>query len=115
VRKPPVPPRRALHGGGELRLALALRRQGFSIAHTPRKQWASGRGAIVNEPRAVSDEARLERAVFISYATADRKEALAVCKALEGRGTRCWISTRDVAPGENYQEAIVRSLRDARA
>ena len=69
----------------------------------------------MNEPRAVSDEARLERAVFISYATADRKEALAVCKALEGRGTRCWISTRDVAPGENYQEAIVRSLRYARA
>src|SRR5213076_2260882 len=90
-------------------------RQGFSIAHTPPKQWASGRGAIVNEPRAVSDDARLERAVFISYATADRKEALAVCKALEGRGTRCWISTRDVAPGENYQEAIVRSLRYARA
>jgi len=73
-------------------------------------------GAIVNEPRAVSgDKARIERPVFISYATADRKEALAVCKAIEGRGTRCWISTRDVAPGENYQEAIVRSLRDARA
>ena len=45
----------------------------------------------------------------------DRKQALAVCKAIESRGTHCWISTRDVAPGENYQEAIVRSIRDARA
>ena len=53
--------------------------------------------------------------VFVSYATADRKQALSVCKALEGRGAECWISTRDVAPGENYQEAIVRSLREARA
>src|SRR4051812_29949849 len=54
-------------------------------------------------------------AVFISYATADRGEALKVCKAIERRGTRCWISTRDVPPGENYQEAIVQSLRTARA
>ena len=53
--------------------------------------------------------------VFISYATADRTEALKVCKAIERRGTRCWISMRDVPPGENYQEAIVQSLRTARA
>ena len=53
--------------------------------------------------------------MFVSYATADRKQALAVCKAIERRGVQCWISSRDVAPGQNYQEAIVRSLRDAAA
>ena len=53
--------------------------------------------------------------VFVSYATADRKRALSVCKALEQRGTECWIASRDVAPGENYQESIVRALRGARA
>ena len=53
--------------------------------------------------------------VFVSYATADRKQALLVCKALEQRGTECWIASRDVAPGENYQESIVRALRGARA
>jgi len=53
--------------------------------------------------------------VFISYATADRSTALKVCKAIERRGTRCWISMRDVPPGANYQEAIVQSLRTARA
>jgi hypothetical protein len=62
-----------------------------------------------------SDEREVTRPVFISYATSDRKEALAVCTALERRGTQCWISTRDVAPGDNYQEAIVRSLRNSRA
>ncbi len=53
--------------------------------------------------------------VFISYATADRAEALQVCEAIERRGARCWISFRDVRPGENYQEAIVQSIRTARA
>ena len=52
--------------------------------------------------------------MFVSYATADRKEALAVCKAIESRRTKCWISCRDVKPGENYQEAIVRAIRSAR-
>lgn len=55
------------------------------------------------------------RPVFISYATADRAEALKVCGAIERRGIQCWISTRDVPPGANYQEAIVQSLRTARA
>ncbi len=70
----------------------------------------------MNEPGPVTnDGSRVSRPVFVSYATADRKQALSVCKAIERRGTQCWISTRDVAPGENYQEAIVRSLRESRA
>jgi hypothetical protein len=55
------------------------------------------------------------RPVFISYATSDRKEALALCEAIERRGLACWIACRDVQPGENYQEAIVRAIRTARA
>src|SRR6476469_8177657 len=62
-----------------------------------------------------TDAADAPGPVFVSYATADRKQALAVCKAIERRGTACWISSRDVPPGENYQEAIVHSLREARA
>ena len=53
--------------------------------------------------------------VFVSYASRDCVQALRVTEAIESRGTRCWISTRDVAPGENYQEAIVRALRAAPA
>jgi len=64
---------------------------------------------------AISNEDRPPDLVFVSYATADRDEALKVCRALERRGTQCWISVRDVAPGANYQEAIVQSIRTARA
>lgn len=66
----------------------------------------------MNESGAATGEDR--GSVFISYATADRNEALKVTKAIERRGTRCWISMRDVPPGANYQEAIVQSLRTAR-
>jgi tetratricopeptide (TPR) repeat protein len=64
---------------------------------------------------ATPEKSALTRSAFISYATADRKQALSVCKAIERRGTNCWISMRDVEPGENYQEAIVQAIRDARA
>ena len=75
-----------------------------------------GRGHAVNElTPATPERSGLDRAVFVSYATADRKQALSVCKAIERRGTQCWISSRNVEPGENYQEAIVHAIRDARA
>ena len=70
----------------------------------------------MNEPGPVSSDDRgLTKRVFISYATVDRKRALSICKAIERRGSRCWISCRDVAPGQNYQEEIARSVRNARA
>jgi len=70
----------------------------------------------VNKPEPVNDpDRRILHPIFISYATADRAEALKVCKAIERRGTRCWVSMRDVPPGANYQEAIVQAIRDAGA
>ncbi|HEV2596530.1 MAG TPA: TIR domain-containing protein [Sphingomicrobium sp.] len=66
----------------------------------------------MNKPEKLSSDDGLAKGpVFISYATADRKEALSVCKAIERRGTTCWISCRDVEPGENYQEAIVAAIQ----
>lgn len=53
--------------------------------------------------------------VFVSHATVDRKHAIAASKALGRRGIECWIASRDIAPGENYQESIVHALRAARA
>ena len=64
---------------------------------------------------AITEGVAPTRPAFISYATADRKRALSVCTALEKGGTTCWISCRDVAPGEIYQEAIVRAIRGAGA
>jgi hypothetical protein len=51
--------------------------------------------------------------IFISCASKDRKAALTLCAAIEARGFPCWISSRDVGPGENFQEAIVRAIRNA--
>ena len=74
-----------------------------------------GKGHAVDESPLLDEAERVASPVFISYATTDRKDALSICRALEKRGTACWISCRDVAAGENYQEAIVRALRNAPA
>jgi hypothetical protein len=52
--------------------------------------------------------------IFISYSSIDRKIAETICQALESRGYDCWISCRNVSPGENFQESIVKALRSAR-
>ena len=51
--------------------------------------------------------------IFISYSSKDRDMAETICRALEARGHTCWISCRDVYPGQNFQEAIVQALRSA--
>jgi TIR domain len=57
----------------------------------------------------------MEAVVFISHSSRDRKTAETLCKALESRGISCWISSRDIGPGQNFQEAIVKAVRTARA
>ena len=52
--------------------------------------------------------------IFISFASKDVKVALTLCQAIESRGFNCWISARDIQPGENFQVAIVRALRRAK-
>src|SRR5215471_16250106 len=52
--------------------------------------------------------------IFISYSSRDRHIALTVCQALENRGLSCWISCRDISPGENFQVSIVRAIRAAK-
>ncbi len=52
--------------------------------------------------------------IFISYSSKDEQIAERIYQALEARGYDCWIACRDVHPGENFQEAIVRALRSAK-
>jgi TIR domain len=52
--------------------------------------------------------------IFISYSSTDQKVAESICLALESRGQKCWISCRDIGPGENFQESIVKAIRSAR-
>ncbi len=53
--------------------------------------------------------------VFISHSSRDAAVAHEPAAALEAGGVACWISGRDVAPGANYQEAIVGAIAGARA
>lgn len=53
--------------------------------------------------------------VFLSYASADRAAADAVCAALEARGIRCWIAPRNVPAGADWGEAILTAIGRAHA
>src|SRR5882672_9201019 len=56
----------------------------------------------------------MDEPIFISFASNDRKAADAICKAVERRGMNCWIATRNIGAGENFQEAITRAIRSAK-
>jgi formylglycine-generating enzyme required for sulfatase activity len=53
--------------------------------------------------------------VFFSYAGPDKATALRLCELLEARGLRVWIAPRDVPPGANYAEAILRGIETSAA
>jgi hypothetical protein len=48
--------------------------------------------------------------IFICYSSKDEAIARGVVDFLEAYGLTCWISARDVPPGQNYQETIVHAL-----
>ena len=48
--------------------------------------------------------------VFVSYASADKPTADAVCAALESRRIRCWIAPRDVLPGADYAASLIDAI-----
>jgi hypothetical protein len=59
-------------------------------------------------------ESSRDTRVFISHSSKDNKFARAICAALESRGLPCWISSRDVGPGENFMDAIVNAIGAAK-
>ena len=61
-----------------------------------------------------SNPASSARDVFVSYASQDAAVANSVVEGLEQHGTRCWIAPRDVKPGAQYADAIVRAINEAK-
>ena len=51
--------------------------------------------------------------LFVCFSSKDEAVAREVVESLETDGLKCWISLRDVLPGQNYQEAIVKALEAA--
>jgi len=61
-----------------------------------------------------SNPASSARDVFVSYASQDAAVANSVVEGLEQHGIRCWIAPRDVKPGAQYADAIVRAINEAK-
>jgi serine/threonine protein kinase/formylglycine-generating enzyme required for sulfatase activity len=53
------------------------------------------------------------KTVFISHASQDHEAAQALCRRLEARAIACWIAPRDVPPGADFGEVIVRAIEAA--
>jgi hypothetical protein len=51
--------------------------------------------------------------IFVSYATKNQDMADRIVRGLEAAGLRCWISSRDLKLGMDYQASIVQALDSA--
>ncbi len=56
-----------------------------------------------------------DKVFFVSYASADEEKAYQLCQSLEEQGIGCWIAPRDVPPGADYGEAIIRAIEGTKA
>lgn len=56
----------------------------------------------------------MPREVFISFASKDRETVERIMHGLEARNVSCWMSTRDIPPGADFQEAIINALEQAK-
>jgi glucokinase len=53
--------------------------------------------------------------IFLSYASEDVRIATYLRDEVESGGFPCWFAPRDVVPGQEYGEAIVNALKQAKA
>jgi len=88
----------------------------FAIGEVIREHLTSAAGAA--EMAQGSGEAQTTGStpdVFLSYASQDAAVANSLVENLEQQGLRCWLAPRNVRPGAQYAEAIVRAINDAQA
>jgi len=52
--------------------------------------------------------------VFISHSSVDKVFADALCHRLEAADIRCWVAPRDIRPSQDWAEAIIDALDNAR-
>ncbi len=52
--------------------------------------------------------------VFLSHSHADKVFADAICHKLEAHGIRCWVAPRDIRPSEDWAEAIINAMDNAK-
>jgi len=52
--------------------------------------------------------------VFISHSSTDKKMADTICAFLESKGVSCWIAPRNILPGEEWGDSILRGIHACR-
>jgi len=52
----------------------------------------------------------MSKHLFICYSTEDDAFARKVCLHMEGRGISCWFAPKDVAPGREFELAILDAI-----
>jgi len=52
--------------------------------------------------------------VFVSYSNRNKAQVDGVIHCLEEQGIRCWVAPRDIRPGANWGEAIIRGIESCR-
>lgn len=52
--------------------------------------------------------------VFLSHSSKDKTWADMACAVLEREGCRCWVAPRDIIPGEEWAESIIRGIGASR-
>jgi len=52
--------------------------------------------------------------IFISHSSTDKQMADTICAFLESKGTTCWIAPRNILPGEEWGDSILRGIQGCR-
>jgi TIR domain/FHA domain len=52
--------------------------------------------------------------VFISHSSVDKQMADTICTFLEAKGISCWIAPRNILPGEEWGDSILRGIQNCR-
>lgn len=52
----------------------------------------------------------LTKEIFLSHASPDKPMADSLCRLIEEEGVGCWIAPRDILPGDDYGESIIRAI-----
>ncbi len=71
-------------------------------------------GVLGSQVSETGQDAQAASDVFVSYASKDAATANAVVAVLESQGFKCWIAPRNVTPGSQYADGIVRAINGAK-
>ena len=52
--------------------------------------------------------------VFISYSSANKQTADAICHFFEANNMRCWYAPRDVRPSKDYRDEIMAAIKQSK-